>query len=89
MELHRFATGGVYIPHQDDPQVDHHPAALTYLARKELKEAKEHIDPIDVAKPVLVMKDYELHHIEKAVHELLGAQAAAQTLVINQTCAIP
>ncbi|MET3508432.1 helix-turn-helix domain-containing protein [Halalkalibacter oceani] len=83
LELHRMATGGVYIPHLDGPQVDHHPAALTYLARKELKEAKEHINQIDFAKPVSVMEDHELHHIEKTVHELLDAQAAAQTLVIN------
>ncbi|MBP3950304.1 helix-turn-helix domain-containing protein [Bacillus suaedae] len=83
LELHRASTGGVYIPYLDGPKVDHHPASLTYLARKELKEAKEHITKINFSKPISVMEEFELNHIERTVQELLDAQAAAQTLVIN------
>ncbi|WP_152414386.1 hypothetical protein [Halalkalibacterium ligniniphilum] len=77
MELHRQATGGVFIPYMNGPQVDHHPAALTYLARKELKEAKEHIKEIDFSKPLGVMEDFELQHIEETVHELLDVSSTS------------
>ncbi|TPE70638.1 helix-turn-helix domain-containing protein [Halalkalibacterium halodurans] len=83
LKRQRDATGGVYIPYLDGPIVEHNPAALTFLARRELKQAKEHLNEIDVSKPVDMMSGAETSHVERTINELLDAAAAAQTLVID------
>ncbi|UOE96051.1 helix-turn-helix transcriptional regulator [Alkalihalobacillus sp. LMS39] len=82
-QVQRECTNGVYIPYLDGPLVDHHPASLIFRARKELKEAKEHLGQIDSSKPLAFMTDAEIDHIKRTIHELLDAAAASETLVID------
>ncbi|MED4126511.1 hypothetical protein P4641_21500, partial [Halalkalibacterium halodurans] len=83
LERQREATGGVYIPYLNGPIIERSPAGLTFLARRELKQANEHLNQIDVSKPVDMMTEAETSHVKKTLNELLDAAAAAQTLVID------
>lgn len=82
-EIQRESTGGAYIPYLDGPIVEHHPASLIFLARKELKEAKAHLNEIDVSKPLSMMSEQEKDHLHRTIYELLDAAAAAETLAID------
>lgn len=76
-------TGGITIPYLDGEMIEHHYASLTFLAIKELREAKEHLKQIDVSKPTAFMSESEVDHIERTIRELLDSAAAAQTLAID------
>lgn len=82
-EMQREATGGTYIPYLDGPIILHEYASLIFRARKELKEAKDHLIEIDVTKPTAMMSDSEIEHVKRTIRELLDAIATADTLVID------
>lgn len=82
-EVQNYYTSGVYIPYLNGPKILHEFASLIFLARRELKEAKTHLDEIDLTKPVEMMNESEIEHIQKTIYELLDAAASSETLVMD------
>ncbi|MCK0471430.1 helix-turn-helix transcriptional regulator [Halalkalibacter sp. APA_J-10(15)] len=83
LEMSNDITGGATIPYLDGEKVEHHYASLTFLAIKELREAKEHLKEINISKPLPFMAEHEVDHIKRTIRELLDSIAASQTLVID------
>ncbi|SFM44226.1 helix-turn-helix domain-containing protein [Salibacterium qingdaonense] len=77
------STGGVSVPYLDGPMIDHHPAALMDLAKKELHEAEASLEDVPTTKPLSMFTDEDVKMVRKSNKELLDAAAVILTQVAD------